>query len=95
MPDEMLSHSVGSETPLMTEGPYARVRHPMYRAAFFANACSLLMYPNTAQLLWAAMVAASFLGFIPFEERQLLTARGDEYRAYIARTPYRVFRGVW
>jgi protein-S-isoprenylcysteine O-methyltransferase Ste14 len=95
MPDEVLSHSVGSETPLMTEGPYARVRHPMYRAAFFANACSLLMYPNTAQLLWAAMVAASFLGFIPFEERQLLTARGDEYRAYIARTPYRVFRGVW
>ena len=41
------------------------------------------------------MIAVSFLGFIPFEERQLLTARGDEYRAYIAHTPYRVFRGVW
>lgn len=95
MPDTELSHSVGSETPLMTEGPYAQVRHPMYRAAFLANACSLVMYPNVAQLLWAVMIAASFLGFIPFEERQLLAARGDEYRAYIARTRYRVFRGIW
>ena len=95
MPDTALSHSVGSETPLMTEGPYAEVRHPMYRAAFFASACSLLMYPNAAQLLWAVMIAVSFLGFIPFEERQLLAALGDEYRAYIAHTPYRVFRGVW
>jgi len=41
------------------------------------------------------MIAASFLGFIPFEERQLLAGRGDEYRAYIARTPYRVFPGIW
>jgi protein-S-isoprenylcysteine O-methyltransferase Ste14 len=69
MPDAELSHSVGSETTLMVEGPYAHVRHPMYRAAFFASACSLLMYPNAAQLLWSVMIAASFLGFIPFEER--------------------------
>jgi protein-S-isoprenylcysteine O-methyltransferase Ste14 len=95
MPDAELSHSVGSETPLMVEGPYARVRHPMYRAAFFASACSLLMYPNAAQLLWSAMIAVSFLAFIPFEERQLLAARGDEYRDYMARTQYRVFRGLW
>jgi protein-S-isoprenylcysteine O-methyltransferase Ste14 len=95
LPGAALSHSVGVETPLMTEGPYARVRHPMYRAAFFATACSLLMWPNAAQLLFAAMVTFSFLGFIPIEERQLLTARGEEYREYIARTPYRVFRGIW
>lgn len=90
-----LSHSVGAETPLMTDGPYASVRHPMYRAAFFACAASLLIHPNAGQLLFAAMVTVSFVGFIPFEEHQLLKARGDEYRAYITRTPYRVFRGVW
>jgi protein-S-isoprenylcysteine O-methyltransferase Ste14 len=95
VPDAALSHSVGSETPLMTEGPYASVRHPMYRAAFYANLCSLVMWPNAAQLLWSVMVAVSFFGFIPFEERQLLRARGDEYRAYMARTPYRVFHGIW
>jgi protein-S-isoprenylcysteine O-methyltransferase Ste14 len=95
LPGVELSHSVGSETPLMTEGPYARVRHPMYRAAFFANACSLLIHPNASQLVWAVMVSASFFAFIPFEEHQLLRARGDAYRTYIAQTPYRVFRGIW
>jgi protein-S-isoprenylcysteine O-methyltransferase Ste14 len=90
-----LSHSVGSETPLMMDGPYARVRHPMYRAAFFVAFSSLLLHPNASQLLFAVLTSASFMGFIPFEEHQLLKARGDEYRAYMARTPYRVFRGVW
>jgi methanethiol S-methyltransferase len=90
-----LSHSVGSETPLMTEGPYASVRHPMYRAAFFVTFSSLLIHPNAAQLLFAILTSVSFLGFIPFEEHQLLKARGDDYRAYMARTPYRVFRGIW
>jgi protein-S-isoprenylcysteine O-methyltransferase Ste14 len=44
--------------------------------------------------IYAAFIA-SFLAFIPFEERQLLRARGDAYRAYIGETPYRVFRGIW
>jgi protein-S-isoprenylcysteine O-methyltransferase Ste14 len=95
VPGAPLAYSVGSESPLMTTGAYAQVRHPMYRAAFFIAFCSLLIYPNAAQLLFAVLVAGSFLAFIPFEEHQLLKARGDEYRAYIARTPYRVFRGVW
>ncbi len=95
MPDTELSHSVGTETPLMTEGPYASVRHPMYRAAFFYTFSSLLIHPNAGQLMFAAMVSASFLGFISFEERQLIKARGDEYREYMGRTPYRVFHGVW
>jgi protein-S-isoprenylcysteine O-methyltransferase Ste14 len=95
VPGSELSHSVGTETPLMMDGPYASVRHPMYRAAFFANACALMIHPNAAQLFWAILVAVSFVGFIPFEERQLLAARGDEYRAYCARTPYRIFPGIW
>lgn len=95
MPDSALSHTAGAETPLMTEGPYARVRHPMYRAAFFITFSSLLVHPNTGQLLFAILVSASFIGFIPFEERQLVKARGDTYRAYMDKTPYRVFQGIW
>jgi len=95
MPGSELSHSVGAETPLMTEGPYASVRHPMYRAAFFYAFSSLLIHPNAGQLLFAVMVSASFLGFIPFEERQLIKARGEEYRDYMRRTPYRVFHDLW
>ena len=77
VPGAEISHSVGSETPLMTEGPYANVRQPMYRAAFFLTFSSLLIHPHTGQVLFATMVAASFLGFIPFEERLLLKARGE------------------
>ena len=67
----------------------------MYRAAVFIVFASLLIHPNTSQLLFAVLVAASFLGFIPFEERQLVRARGDEYRVYMSQTTYRVFRGIW
>jgi len=90
-----LSHTVGAETPLMTEGPYASVRHPMYRAAFFMAFSSLLIHPHAGQLLFAILSSVSFLGFIPFEENQLIKARGDAYREYVRKTPYRAFRGVW
>ncbi|MFQ5683718.1 MAG: methyltransferase family protein [Candidatus Binatia bacterium] len=95
VPGSDLSHSTGGETPLLTEGPYASVRHPMYRAFFFMALSSLLLHAHAGQLLFAVMVIASFLGFIPFEERQLIKRRGDEYRDYMRRTPYRVFRGIW
>ena len=95
VPGAELSHSTGAETPLLTEGPYASVRHPMYRAFFYLAFSSLLIHFNTGQLLFAVFVAASFIGFAPFEERQLIKARGDEYREYMKKTPYRVFRGIW
>jgi protein-S-isoprenylcysteine O-methyltransferase Ste14 len=41
------------------------------------------------------MIGASFIGFIPVEEAQLMAARGDDYRRYREQTPYRLFRGVW
>jgi protein-S-isoprenylcysteine O-methyltransferase Ste14 len=95
VPGAAMSHSVGKETPLMTEGSYASVRHPMYRGAVVYCFGSLLMHPNAGQLLFAFMVAASFVLFVPFEEHQLLKARGKEYQAYMKKTPYRVFKGLW
>lgn len=95
VPGAQMTHSTGSETPLLTEGSYADVRHPMYRSFVLLVFSSLLVHANAAQLLWAVFVAATFLGFIPVEEKQLLAARGEEYRAYMQRTPYRVFRGLW
>jgi hypothetical protein len=41
---------------------------------------SVLIRPNAAQLAWALAIAATFILFIPIEERQLLRLRGDEYR---------------
>src|SRR5262245_61397390 len=60
MPGTQLAYSVGKETPLMTAGSYAQVRHPMYRAAVVMAAASLLMHPNAGQLLFAILVSGSF-----------------------------------
>ena len=95
VPGAGMTHSHGSETPLLTSGAYGQVRHPMYRAMTLACLCSLVLHPNMAQVFWSALVAGTFILFIPVEEGQLIRARGDEYRAYMRQTPYRLFRGVW
>lgn len=95
VPGATMGYSHGAETPLMTEGSYASVRHPMYRGFMLMMASSLLVNPNAAQLFWSAMIAATFVVFIPIEEAQLIEQRGDQYRLYMERTRYRLIRGVW
>jgi protein-S-isoprenylcysteine O-methyltransferase Ste14 len=94
-PGTDLSHSADGTTPLMTEGSYASVRHPMYRGAVTYACASLLIHPHAGQLLFAVMFSLSFILFIPAEENALIRARGDEYRDYMAVVRYRVFRGIW
>ena len=72
---------------LATNGPYSRVRHPMYSGLFCWSITWLLFTDN-----W--VVGAVFAGFIvsiaivrvPHEERVLVEHFGDEYRRYMART---------
>ncbi len=95
VPGAGISHSHGSETPLLTTGSYARVRHPMYRAALLAGLSSLIVHPNAAQLFWAVLIGITFVGFIPVEEKRLVAARGEAYLAYRRQTPYRLLAGLW
>jgi protein-S-isoprenylcysteine O-methyltransferase Ste14 len=95
VPGGHMSHSHGEETPLLTEGAYARVRHPMYRAALFAGLCSVLIHGNVAAFFWAVLIGGTFVLFIPIEEQQLVAARGRAYLDYCERTPYRLLRGIW
>jgi protein-S-isoprenylcysteine O-methyltransferase Ste14 len=95
VPGAVKAYSHGADTPLFTEGQYAQVRHPMYRAALLAGLAGLLVHPNLAQMLWSAMIGGTLVAFIPVEEAQLIAARGDDYRRYRERTPWRLFRGIW
>lgn len=95
IPGAQQTHSAAGTTPLVTTGSYASVRHPMYRGALFMGVASLAIHPNAAQLVWAIAIGLTFIAFIPIEERQLLRARGEEYRAYMEATRYRVLRGIW
>ena len=81
--------------PVIDTGPYRWVRHPSYTAALLALLAVGLTFDNWALL--AAMVLFPLIGFgvrIRVEERALLDALGEPYRAYI-RTHRRLVPGVW
>jgi protein-S-isoprenylcysteine O-methyltransferase Ste14 len=72
---------------LVTDGVYRRVRHPMYTAFWLLAVAQALLLPN-----WIAGTAG-LVGFgtlfflrVGREERMMLDAFGDDYRAYVART---------
>jgi protein-S-isoprenylcysteine O-methyltransferase Ste14 len=71
---------------LVTTGPYAYVRHPLYVGIFgWSAALSLL----TANWIFVAICVLSIFGLlwrIPKEEQMMLEAFGDEYKAYMQRT---------
>lgn len=72
---------------LMTEGPYALIRHPMYTALIGVALCWALLSANAALgLLWIGTMLTLFLPRMPKEEAMLISHFGDEYRAYMART---------
>jgi protein-S-isoprenylcysteine O-methyltransferase Ste14 len=79
--------------PLETRGVYAFVRHPLY----FGWALFVFGAPDmTATRLVFAIVSTAYLVLaIPLEERSLIAVFQDEYRAYQARTRWRMFPGIW
>lgn len=95
VPGSDISHSAGTETPLMTAGSYAKVRHPMYSGAMVLGTGGLLIHPHMGQLVFTALIGFTFILFIPIEERMLVKKRGDEYLAYKKQVPYRLFPGIW
>jgi protein-S-isoprenylcysteine O-methyltransferase Ste14 len=71
---------------LVTTGPYAFVRHPLYLGMIgWAVSVSLL----TANWLFVALCALSIVGVmkrVPKEERMMIEAFGDEYTEYMNHT---------
>ncbi len=71
---------------LVTSGPYARIRHPLY-SAMFGWAISLAFL--TANWFFVAVAVLSIAGTVarvPKEEQMMIEAFGDEYKAYMQGT---------
>lgn len=71
---------------LVTTGPYARIRHPLY-AAMLGWCVSLSLL--TANWIFVVVCTLSVLGLlwrIPKEEQMMVEAFGEEYKAYMQRT---------
>lgn len=72
---------------LVVDGPYRRVRHPMYTAGLLANASVLLLSANwLVGGSWLALHSCQFVGRIPLEERLMLQQFGETYRQYMRTT---------
>jgi protein-S-isoprenylcysteine O-methyltransferase Ste14 len=71
---------------LMTDGPYSRIRHPMYSAIVGWLMSLGLVAPNWIAFVFAALAALHFMLRIQGEEKMMLQQFGDEYREYIKGT---------
>jgi protein-S-isoprenylcysteine O-methyltransferase Ste14 len=80
---------------LVTHGLYHYVRHPMYSAFWLWAVAQALLLPNWIAGL-SGLVGFGVLYFarVGNEERMMLDAFGDEYRAYAARTK-RIIPGIY
>lgn len=80
---------------LVTRGIYERLRHPMYAAFWLWAISQALLLPNwIAGLSGLVGFGTLFFARVRHEERMMLEAFGDEYRAYMART-YRLIPGIY
>ena len=78
---------------LVTSGPYAFVRHPIYTGMLLALVGSVLI-SNAFGSVVAFIAAVVLLARIPVEERYMRELFPDAYRAYAARTK-RLVPFVW
>ncbi|MHA2191294.1 MAG: methyltransferase, partial [Candidatus Thorarchaeota archaeon] len=74
---------VKGEHELVKEGPYARIRHPMYTAHTIFNAAMVLVSANWLLLIfWLIGVPFSYLRMFN-EEKMMVDQFGDEYTEYM------------
>jgi protein-S-isoprenylcysteine O-methyltransferase Ste14 len=71
---------------LLTEGPFARVRHPIYSLSLLLMLCSLAVVPTLPMLVVAVVHAILMILKARNEERFLLGLHGEAYARYCART---------
>ena len=79
---------------VITAGPYRWVRHPAYAGGVLSAVCMPLMLGS----IWALLPSAIMIVMLIIRcvrEDKLLADGLEGYRAYMARTPYRLLPRIW
>ena len=85
---------IGSKQTVVTTGPYALVRHPMYAGSIVM----LLGIPLALGSAWALVPVAALSGLIVvrlIDEERVLLAGLPGYAEYRTKTPFRLIPRVW
>lgn len=77
----------GTESKLVLDGPYARIRHPRYVQLLIACG-GYTLFANYMACYVVLLLTVIGVGIvIPFEERELIARFGEAYRRYMEATP--------
>ncbi len=77
----------GAKGGLVTEGPYAYVRHPQYSGLFLVMIGMLIQWPTIITALMFPVLLFVYYRLSKREEREMIELFGDEYMGYIEKTP--------
>ena len=81
---------------LVTGGPYAFCRHPLYVASFLiVLSLATFLHSLTLLAVVAVLVAVYIVVLVPSEERHAIECFGEAYRQYMAATPRFIPRWRW
>lgn len=73
---------IKQEHRLVTQGPYAWIRHPLYTALFLGYLGTLLALQSWALVAWFPVFIASYVVFAKEEESVMERGFGSTYRTY-------------
>jgi protein-S-isoprenylcysteine O-methyltransferase Ste14 len=73
-------------TELVTNGLYARIRHPIYAFSVLLMLCSVVILPTIPMMVIAIVHVALVILKARHEEQFLLSAHGERYANYCRRT---------
>lgn len=72
---------------LVTDGIYARVRHPQYSGLFLIIVSLLIQWPTIISLLMAPLLLWTYLRLARREEQEMEARFGEAYQEYKSRVP--------
>jgi protein-S-isoprenylcysteine O-methyltransferase Ste14 len=71
---------------LVTTGPYARIRHPLYTAMLGYGTSLAFVTANWFFVVFAVVAIAAIFARVPKEEQMMIQQFGEEYKLYMQRT---------